>query len=221
MKTLLIQMHFVAWILLGLSGCSLPFLGGIQGSGVAMTETREVSGFSSVALSGLGNVSIKQTGKESLTITADDNILPLLEAKVEQGVLHLGVKPNENIRPKTPIRFEVEVKELEGISVSGVGNVEGQNLNLPKLKATISGVGSVKLSGKTEALDLHISGTGNFQGEELEAREAAVHSSGVGNAVINVGDKLDAHVSGVGSVEYLGSPKVTKSVSGVGSVKKR
>ncbi len=47
----------------------------IQGSGDVITESRDVSGFDSVSLTGIGRVIITQGDKESLTIEADDNLL--------------------------------------------------------------------------------------------------------------------------------------------------
>ncbi len=72
-------MLLLALLLLG--GCSsLP--GGTAGSGTAKTETRPVAGFTSIELAGTGDVQVKQTGTESLTVTADDNLLPLLTTEV-------------------------------------------------------------------------------------------------------------------------------------------
>ncbi|MGB5817698.1 MAG: hypothetical protein WBI27_21110, partial [Thermoanaerobaculia bacterium] len=50
----------------------------VVGSGVTVTETRAVSGISGVSISGVGLLIIEQTGSESLTVTAEENILPLL-----------------------------------------------------------------------------------------------------------------------------------------------
>src|SRR5215212_8679511 len=72
--------------------------GGVRGSGVMASETRSVSGFSEVALSGTGDVRIAQSGQESLTIEAEDNLLPLLETFVEDGRLTLRTRPGVDIR---------------------------------------------------------------------------------------------------------------------------
>jgi hypothetical protein len=69
-----------------LAGCMFPE---VQGSGNVVSETRTVSGFNSVELSGDGKLEIEQTGTESLTVTADDNILKLLKSEVSAGRLVL------------------------------------------------------------------------------------------------------------------------------------
>ncbi|HEV3237385.1 MAG TPA: head GIN domain-containing protein [Gemmataceae bacterium] len=207
------------FLLVSLAGCG--FLQQTKGSGQSKTETREVAKFSSVSLSGVGKVIIKQTGKESLSVTAEDNLLPLLETTVVDGKLSLGPKKGASINPTKPIEFVVEVKDLQGLEISGAGEMEMKDLQTDRLKVDLSGVGQVNLSGKVDEFVLDMSGAGDFQGADLQTKTATIECSGAGRAVVNVSDILDVSVSGAGSVEYLGSPKVKKSISGVGSVKKR
>ena len=199
-------------------GCG-PF--GVIGSGTAKTESREFGGFTAIHFSGVGKLVVEQTGKESLSVTADDNIVPLLDSSVSDGTLHLGVKSGDTISPKTPIEFKVGVKDLSKVIVSGAGNTDIKQLKTDKLDVSISGVGNVTAAGSADNLKLVISGTGNFNGEKFAVKRASVACDGVGNAVVDVSDSLDAKISGVGSIEYLGKPEVKQSVTGVGSVKKR
>src|SRR5215208_2438155 len=66
----------------------------VRGSGIAKTETREVNGFSAISFNVIGKVVVTQGKTQSLTVTADDNILPLLETQVNDGTLVIGVKSN-------------------------------------------------------------------------------------------------------------------------------
>lgn len=205
-----------------LAGCSIEWnLGGVRGSGEVQTETREVAGFRNINLKSQGKVVIKQGEKESLTLSAEDNILPLLESRVADGTLHLEILKGTNLRPTKPIEYIVEVKTLEGLQVSGVGQMEGNDLKSPKLVVSLSGVGNMALKGSVEVLELKVTGVGSFQGAELQTKKAVVRNSGVGNAIVNVSDQLDATVSGVGTIEFLGNPSVNQSVSGIGKIRKR
>src|SRR5262245_44045700 len=67
-------------VLLLISIACNPF-SGVDGSGTPKTETRAVKDFTAISFSGVGKVIIEQTGTESLSVTADDNILPLLESR--------------------------------------------------------------------------------------------------------------------------------------------
>lgn len=193
----------------------------VTGSGVMKTETRSASGFSRIQLKAVGDVTVRQTGHESLKIEAEDNILPLLETKVVKGTLELGMKQGYNLRKHKPIRFTVEVRSLEGISLTGAGNISVANIRGAKLAAALTGSGNIRLQGKAEDLTVSLAGAGNYEGSGFSTRRAKVTLSGTGDAQVNVSEELDARVSGVGSITYAGSPKVHKSVTGVGSVKPR
>ena len=202
-----------------LAGCNGK-LNGVKGSGTIKTEAREVAGFTSVSLETMGKVTVRQTGKESLTVSAEDNLLPLLESRVVDHVLTLGTANKADISPTKPIEFVIEVKNIEGLSVSGAGDIEVSGVQGKQLSVTLSGVGNVTVAGAADKLELKVSGVGHYNGEDFKTKQATVKSSGVGIAVVNASEQLDAEVSGVGSVEYIGSPKVNESVSGIGSVKK-
>jgi len=223
--------HSIRWVvrlsvaaaMIAVSGCGLGAItgGGVTGSGTLKTEVRQVSNFTSVDFSQVGTLVIDQTGAEALTITADDNLLPILTSDVSNGVLHLGAKDDTNYTPKQPITYLLSVKTLTGLTFSGEGVTQVHNLNGQTLMVTMSGAGSVTVQGKADSQQVTVSGAGSYDGSDFTTKTAKATVSGVGNAIINASDTLDATVSGVGNVEYLGNPTVTAHVSGVGTVKKR
>ncbi|PSB20405.1 DUF2807 domain-containing protein [Phormidesmis priestleyi ULC007] len=204
-----------------LSGCFNIGNNGVRGSGIVKTQSRRVGEFSSISFKSVGKVTVQQTGKESLTITADDNILPLLESRVADNTLYLTLAKDGKMNPTKPIEFVVQVKSLESLSTDGVGSIEAQGIQGKRLAVEMDGVGEVTIVGSADTLDLSLSGVGSFQGEAFKTKQATVRNSGVGSAVVNVSQQLDTHLSGVGSIEYVGSPQVRKSGRGLGTVKKR
>jgi Putative auto-transporter adhesin, head GIN domain len=204
------------------TGCVVN-LGGsaVRGSGVVKTETRSVSGFSSIAFNSEGKVTVQQTGKESLTITAEDNLLPLLESQVTDGTLSIGTVNNTDINPTKPIEFVMEVKSLEGFKMTGVGSIEAKGIQTKNMTIVLKGVGEMTIAGAADALNLSLEGVGSYEGKDFKTKQANVRSEGVGGAVLNVSDQLDISVSGIGTVEYIGSPKIQKSGNGLGQVKQR
>jgi hypothetical protein len=204
------------------SGCGAAFgTPSIKGSGVVASEAREVAGFTDVRVNGSGEVVIEQTGDESLSVEAEDNILPLLETKVSDGVLRLGTKPNVSINTTRPIRYRITVKQLTGVGIAGSGSIRASGIETKTLAVNISGSGSAHLVGKADAADLRISGSGSYDAEKLQAGTVRVNISGSGGATVNATDRLDATVSGSGSVKYVGTPTVQKHISGSGSVARR
>ena len=200
--------------------CASCIRPGVEGSGNVITESREVSDFNEIVLGGTGRVVVDVTGTESLTIEAEDNIMPFLETRVSNGRLRL--ETNRSISPTVEIVYTITAETLDGLVISGSGVVEAEGVDSTDVRVDISGSGDVVVAGTLSGLlSVSISGSGEFDGESLTAPEGRVDVSGSGNAVVNVTDDLDVSVSGSGEVQYLGEPNVHSSVSGSGTVTPR
>jgi hypothetical protein len=245
LSTMLMVTLLTAWLL---ASCGTAeersVFGGtdiVQGSGNVIRESREVSGFTGVALTGSGNLTIRQTGSESLTIEAEDNIIPKLTTEVANGRLTLGVEPNTDLRSTKPINYELTVKDLNALQTLGAGQIDASSINTDNigitnngsgeisvanveannLKVTSGGSGAVKMAGKVDSQVVDISGSGRYQAEDLESQEAKVDIKGSAKATVNVIDKLDARISGSGSIEYVGDPTISQEVRGSGELRRR
>lgn len=183
------------------------------------SESRNVSGFDEVELDGVGNLSIQQTGSESLSVEAEEDALPKLRTEVKGNRLIIGPEPNTTISTTRPINYELSVKDLSALDVSGSGKVDAEDISTDELTINVGGTGDVKISGKAESQDVEVSGSGDYQAGDLESQNATVDVGGSGSALVNVSDELDASVSGSGSVEYIGDPTVNQDVSGSGEVR--
>ena len=207
-------------VLLAAILCGSCIRPGVEGSGNVITESREVSGFNEIVLGGTGRVVVDVTGTESLTIEAEDNIMPFLETRVSNGRLRLDT--NRSISPTVEIVYTITAETLDGLVISGSGVVEAEAVDSTDFRVDISGSGDVVVEGTLSGLlSVSISGSGEFDGESLTAPAGQVDVSGSGNAVVNVTDDLEVSVSGSGDVEYLGEPNVDSSVSGSGTVTPR
>ena len=69
-----------------------------------------------------------------------------------------------------------------------------------------SGVGSIKLSGKTEEARYECSGVGSINAVDLKALHVDAVVSGVGGIKCFASDFIKGRVTGVGSLEYAGNP---------------
>jgi hypothetical protein len=199
-----------------LAGCT-----SIDGSGNLLSEARSVSGFTEIELAEAGEVTIEQTGSESLTISAEDNLLPLLTSQVVNGRLILDSQRNTLLRPTRPITYRVTVKELTQVMISGSGAIDIPDLSGDKLVVVISAGGNVRIAGTVASQEIEISGSGAYTAPDLDSQVAKVDVSGSGTAVVKASQRLDAVVSSNGSVEYIGNPVVDSQVTGPGRVSKR
>lgn len=193
----------------------------VRGSGHVVSEPREVRDFTGVVLAGIGELTIEQTGTESLTIQAEDNILPLLTSDVSSGTLRLGTRSNTSITTTEPIIYRLTVKDLDSLTVSGSGDATALDLQTGAFTVDVSGSGNVTVGGTATTQDVSISGSGTYTAEDLASNAAEVTISGSGNAVVRVSETLDATISGSGSVAYIGDPAVSQRVSGSGTITRR
>jgi len=205
-------MRLIACFVL-LAGCNV--LNAEPGNGKAARQTRQVVPFHEVELSGslVGDISIGPT--QSVEITGDENLLPLVETEVRDGALR--VHTTKNVRPKLEIAVHVVVPAVDAVSLSGscTAKVQGQG---DKLALSLSGSGAITASGKVGELSIHGSGSSKVAAAALAAERVRVSISGSGEAEVTAATALDVEISGSGTVRYHGHPKVTKSVSGSGSV---
>jgi len=223
----------LAIVILLISACGI---GIIRGSGNLVTESRNVSDFDRVDLSGSGEVVIIQGEEESLTVEADDNIMPYVTTEVRGGTLQLALDAEgaRSISP-TRLRFTVGVKDLAGLEVSGSGSATSTGIDTERLDIDVSGSGDVRidslaaeavgvqlsgsgdveLRGEVTRQDIDINGSGKYIAGDLGSQTATVAVSGSGDATVWVTESLDAHIGGSGSVNYYGTPQT--SFSGDGS----
>ncbi|HZA32146.1 MAG TPA: head GIN domain-containing protein [Propionibacteriaceae bacterium] len=191
------------------------------GSGNVVSESRNVSGFTKIDLSGAGEVTIDQNGTEALTIEAEDNVMPKVTSEVVDGTLRLGEKSSLTINLTKAVKYQVSVKELSGLMISGSGAVTAAKITGPSLAVDINGSGKVTVGGTVENQDVEISGSGDYQAKDLQTKITTVKISGSGAASVAASDSLDIDMSGSGKLTYYGSPpQINQQISGSGSVTK-
>jgi hypothetical protein len=187
-------------------------------NGPVTKESRNVSGFDGIELRGVGDLIIRQTGRESLTVEAEKDVLPEITTRVVEGRLIIGSGSNPAVHTTRPINFYVTVKDLNSLAVLGTANAAATGIETDSLTVTIDGAGNVRMGGQADEQAVAISGTSNYLAQNLQSRDAKIAVAGAGSAVVNVKEKLDAEISGVGSIEYVGHPRVQQTVSGAGHV---
>lgn len=180
----------------------------VVGSGVTVTETRAVSGINGVSISGVGLLIIEQTGSESLTVTAEETILPLLTVDIVGDLLILGIQPNTQVNTSQGIVYRLTVRQLDRIALSGATQVEAPGLNTSLLEVTLSGASAAMLEGTAQRLQLTVSGASRYDSAALSCRFATVDISGASSAVVRVSDRLEGQVTGAAVLEYYGDPVV-------------
>ena len=153
----------------------------VVGSGNIETQMFDVSGFDRVLLEGFGDVYIEQGQSESLSVQTDANIIPLLNIEVRGRELRLGAKHGVDITPSESITYNLTVKNLNSVSLSGSGNFYVQPVKSSALAVSLPGSGNVNLKGINAAnLSIDLNGSGNITIESINAKtiDASLKGSG-------------------------------------------
>ena len=202
------------------SACSSIPGDAVTGSGTLRTESRDVAAFSTIELTGSGDVIIEQDGTESLSIEAEDNLLPNLTSDVSDGTLTLGTKEGVDLHHTQPVTCRVTVADLAGLQLSGSGSLTAVGVITPAISIDISGSGDVTVDGTADSQTVTISGSGDYRARDLLSRNSSAEISGSGNVTVTVLDVLDATISGSGNATYAGNPQVSQDISGSGELRR-
>jgi hypothetical protein len=216
------------------------------GSGKPATETRDASGISTITLRGDINVIVRQGAREGLQVTADDNLLALVQTVVEGSgdnkTLRIQWKPGESIHTRGKAVVTVDVVKLDAVASSGSGDITIEPLKTPALSLsisgssdarlnqldtahfsiTIAGSGDVRANGKAAKLEVSIAGSGDVKTRDLAADDVSISIAGSGDASVQANKTLAVSIAGSGDVEYSGAATLAKSrVAGSGSIRQR
>ncbi len=241
MKTRFIIISAVILSLLsaGCSGLSNLGVRVITPSNTIISENRQVSGFSSIEFSAFGKVNISQGDVESLNISGPDNLVPEISTTVSNRTLVIKTTNNITIPTTTNanvVTYNIVVKDLSSLAVSGAGDVQIETLSTSSLKITmsgagsisqnqlttgsliltLSGLGSINSTGTATQATIEISGAGSVNAPDLQIQDATVTISGLGSATLWVTGQLSGTISGAGSVSYYGNPQASTNSTGLG-----
>jgi len=189
-----------------------------HGNGKAKTETRELARFDELEVSGAFEIKVSAAqSSQTVRITADENILPLIATDLEGN--KLAIHPKKSICTEMAIVVEINVASLVSLVSSGSDNVKIEGLDTGKFSVTMSGSSDVELAGKTKSLEAGISGAGNLNARNLKTEETGLNISGSGSADVYASEELKVEIVGVGEVNYYGNPKkIDRQIIGVGNL---
>lgn len=207
-------------------------------------QIRNLSDFEGISVSSSGNIYVKQGNTFEVVVEAKSTDLKNIETEVRRGRLVISTESSGWFSWGSSVdNFNVYVTmpELNGVTVSGSGNVNGESafqtdgfsasvsgsgridlaLTAANISSSISGSGRITLSGQAQDVKLSISGSGRFNAEDLKAQNYNISISGSGNSTISVEKQLDVRIAGSGNVRYYGDQAIVKSsIAGSGSVRK-
>jgi hypothetical protein len=195
-----------------------------RGSGNVIQKAIPVKPFNQLTIEISVDVYIHQGEIETLIVEADEKLFPYLCIHVIDERLRLAfAKEVTNIYPSRPYKFNLVVKDLSSMTVSGSADVYSQGIDGSRLEVNLGGPGKLMVmdirsehveinhtgSGEinvenleTGKLSLHLDGSGDIRIGSLHAQVIDVQSTGSGNVMIS-GEAVEQRINLIGSSDYV------------------
>ena len=171
----------------------------VVGTGPLVTKTLSLNGFSKIDNQGVADFHITVGGPQSVTFTAQQNIMDVMTIGVLNDELQVALEKGVSIERADSIRFDITMPDVNSIKLTGVGDF--------------------LLSGEyQEELAIMLTGVGTVSAFDMEVGSCTISITGVGDCQVRVRNELHVTILGVGNVYWKGQPQVTSSINGVGAL---
>lgn len=186
----------------------------VEGSGRAKTKQLPPTFFNKVVLEGAMDIDIKIGDTTSIELTADDNLIDLIDIKAKASTLIVGFTQNSSFSSITPITVKLTTPSLTAVEIKGTGDISVDGLNEDNFNAVVMGCGDIYLSGKSHAASFEIMGNGDITASALTVNSLVARVMGNGDMEVVAIESLDAKVMGNGDIDVINTPKsvVTSSL---------
>ena len=189
----------------------------IRGSGFGMSEERHFTAFDTIDIAGAYNVAINYGSEQMFKITGDDNILPHIITRVKQRTLFIYT--NRPICTANDITIKINTGLLKSLIATGAGDIEMNDVQNKSLSVRTAGAIDMKLTGRTDSLDVVLAGAGDFDAQKLKTENSRISITGAGDTILYASQSLTVQLDGAGDLTCYGNPaKVSKKISGVGDI---
>jgi len=194
-------------------------------------EVRPIDSFKKIGFKDYGTLILTQGEQESLTVEADEELLPELITEVRDNKLVLGLNDDwinrigkiiSSVfnRKEHQITYYLTCVNLESISISGNCKLVCDSLETGNLGLHVSGYGETSFAHLScDSLSVHISGRGEFEGHG-RADDQKIHISGSGEykAEDLASKKTKIAISGQGNASIRAEENLDITISGLGQV---
>ena len=176
----------------------------VEGIGEIQTEQRELPPFTRVSVASGMKVIIGYNAEQSVSLSAQGNILAAISTEVVDGQLIVTIPP-PGVEATQPMALTVRLPALESVALSAgvVGYLEhtGSGLNLD-----ISGGVQLTAIGDTPDLRLNATTGSHARLDELVAQDAQVSLNDGSTAELNVVTSVTGTATGGSTVILSGNP---------------
>lgn len=196
----------------------------LTGSGKIAEQTYPLNGFDKLHLENLaGRVEVEIGRPFSVSIAIDDNLQPLLQTGVLNGVLKVALKGNERNKlyiENTGIVVKISMPEISVLEHTGNSQLTVNGITGRYFRIKNTGNGNARVTGAIDELDIIKTGNGDINARYLVAKMVKLTTEGNGDVTINTNARFTASLSGNGNVTNYGTGTAAASqVTGNGNIR--
>lgn len=210
----------------------------VRGSGRPGRQTRDLAPFEGVEVGGGIHVTVITGPRRAVEIEADDNVLPLIETRVDGGKLKIRFRRHGNIWNSGDINVTVQQPSFSSLEAAGGASIQADLGSTPDLSldasggavilargvearslaVSVSGGGRLELAGSADRLRLECSGGARLKAGKLRARVVQVDGSGGCTGQIEASEMVRGQLSGGCQLHVTGKASSRVATSGGSSV---
>lgn len=209
----------------------------VEGNGKLKTENRAVPPYTKIEIGSAFEGQFFETTPGPLTISADSNILPLIQTRVEDGTLKVSIKGS--INTKNGFKITGRTAKISALDASGAARIDLKNIGKHPLTVNGSGASQVHVFGSPTSLNTEASGASQLTFGTLNldtltadlsgashltvsgtAKNVVIEASGASNVDAKLsGNKFKATATGASNVNISGHFNTsTTSASGASNI---
>jgi len=186
----------------------------VNGKGYIRSEFRKTTPFSRIDSRIYADIQIIKSNISNISISAQDNILPLILITERDGLLIISTG-EFNVCSDSSVRITIYVPFIDEICLSGTGTIRSE---CPVQKIELKGEGAIFCAGRIRNSSVELSGSGEINLSEMKLKDAEVTIKGNGIVNINASELLEVIITGTGTLYYKGNPVITSDISGTGGL---
>ena len=201
----------------------------IRGSGHQITENRKPGDFTRIDVSESFKVLVKQDSSNTITVTADDNLLKYIRTNVTGGTLRIYTKKNMcnsgEIVVKVPVRLLEGLKASDAAEIVSDGKLNGKDVSIhvsdgsritvdltaAKVKIHSSDASEVHLNGQTSSSEVELSDGSKIYAKDFVTGTSWIRASDGSYGEVNVMNTLNVHGSDGAVIKYHGNPQTVNT----------
>jgi hypothetical protein len=205
----------------------------VTGSGKLVTQEYDLSGFDTINAGSNFKLNVRPGHKFAVSVTADDNVMPILNVGKSGSELRLNVKPGSYGFNNVTMKADITLPELKEVTLDGNAVAHLDPFTAPSLafhlksngmadgsvtagKLLVEGGGNAqaRLSGTADILTVKGAGNAIFNLGGLSAKDALVDINSNAMATVNATEKLDYSAVGNAGLTYTGGAKLGEQKTG-------